>query len=429
LATVNGQIRKRSGWVFWLGAIVLLAAVAAATAWFLRRPKLVSLVNPSQVSMTETIASSARVGGVQETAVGAQFTGTVAKLFVMEGDRVKPGQPLATLTNDVPQQQKIQAAKAVEVARSQLAQASRAPSKAELAEAEHQVTAARGQAAQAKSDLQQAETDLARATQMAEHGLIPKAEFDAAQTKAASARGVAKSAAATVKFREASLQVLKERPTSEDVQVARDRLAEARQALTVAQQQAREATVTAPFAGVVTKINAEVGQTVGATGVVDLVSDSLEMRVDLDENNLPELAVGQAAIISSSAFSSKTFNGRVSQIGAAVNQERGTIQVRITSDNPPDWLRPGQTVNVNLITNEQIERLMVPASAVVRSGGRTVVLVAQDGYALEKTILTRPANKEGVPIAAGLAMSDRVIINPSGISPGDAVRARGGKRN
>jgi multidrug efflux pump subunit AcrA (membrane-fusion protein) len=45
--------------------------------------------------MTETIASSARVGGVQEAAIGAQFAGTVEKLFVKQGDRVKAGQPLA----------------------------------------------------------------------------------------------------------------------------------------------------------------------------------------------------------------------------------------------------------------------------------------------------------------------------------------------
>jgi HlyD family secretion protein len=374
--------------------------------------------------LTETIASTARVGGVVETAVGAQFTGTVERLFVKEGDRVKAGQTLATLRNDVTQQQKIQAQKSVEVARSQLAQVSRLPSAAERAEAGHQVTAARAQAAQAKADLQQAQTELARARQLAEHGLIPRADLDAAETKAASAQAVAKSAAETVRVREATLEVLKEKPISEDVQVARDRLAEAQQAFTVAQHQTKEATVTAPFDGVVTMINAQVGQTVGVTGVVDLVSDSLEMRADLDENNLPELAVGQPVIISSSAFSGKTFDARVSHIGAAVNQERGTIQVRLISDHPPDWLRPGQTVNINLVTNEQIKRLMVPASAVVRSGDRTVVLVAQDGHAIERTVLTRPANKEGVPIAAGLDVADHVIVNPSGISPGQPVRAR-----
>jgi multidrug efflux pump subunit AcrA (membrane-fusion protein) len=51
-------------------------------------------VHPSPVSLTETIASSARVGGIKESAVGAQFSGTVEQLFVKAGDRVKAGQAL-----------------------------------------------------------------------------------------------------------------------------------------------------------------------------------------------------------------------------------------------------------------------------------------------------------------------------------------------
>jgi len=171
-------------------------------------------------------------------------------------------------------------------------------------------------------------------------------------------------------------------------------------------------------------VNAEQGQTVGANGVVDLVSDSLEIRVSLDENNLAELAVGQPAVISSSAFGGKSFEGHLTEIGAAVNQERGTILVTITSDHPPDWLRPGQTVNVNLITNQHAERLMIPTSSVFKKGDRSIVLVVEDGHVVEKQVLTRPANAEGVPIAAGLTTEDRVIVHPAGISAGDSVRVR-----
>jgi HlyD family secretion protein len=424
-ATVNAGGRKRPKWVFRLGVLVVLAVIIAIGMWFLRRPKLVTVVNPVQTSMTETIASSARVGGMQEAGIGAQFAGTVEKLFVKDGDRVKAGQPLALLKNDLTQQRKVQAEAAVQTARSQLAQATRGPSEAELAEAEHQVTEARAQAAQARADLALAQKDFTRAKQMAADGILSKADYEAAQSKSLSAQALARSAGAAVKVREARLQILKETPKPEDVQVARDRLAEARQALAVSQQEITDATVTAPFAGVVTRVNAEQGQTVGTAGVVDLVSDSLEMRVDLDENNLADLAVGLPAIISSSTFGGASFKGRVSEIAAAVNPERGTIQVKITADNPPDWLRPGQTVNVNLITNEHVDRLIVPATSVLRKGDRTIVLVVEDGHALEKLVLTRPTSDRGVPIAAGLTSADRVIVNPSGIAAGDAVRVRG----
>lgn len=422
--TVNAVSWKRPRWVFRLGVVALLVVILVVAVWLLRRPKLVSVVNPIETSMTETIASSARVGGMQEAAIGAQFAGTVEKLFVKEGDRVKAGQPLAVLKSDLRQQRKLQAEKAVQTARSQLMQASRRPSKSELAEAEHQVAEARAQAAQARAELALAQKNLARAKQMEAEGILSRADSEAAHAKAASTRALARSAAAAVKVREARLQILKETPKAEEVQVARDRLAEAQQALLVSQQEIQDATVTAPFTGVVTRVNAEQGQTVGATGVVDLVSDSLEMRVDLDENNLAELAVGLPAIISSSTFGGKTFKGRVSEIAAAVNPERGTIQVKIIPDNPPDWLRPGQTVNVNLITNERVDRLIVPVSSVLKKGDRTIVLVVQDGRVLEKLVLTRPATSKGVPIAAGLTTADRVIVNPSGIAAGDAVRVR-----
>jgi HlyD family secretion protein len=422
--TVNAVSWKRPRWAFRLGVVALLVVILVVAVWLLRRPKLVSVVNPVEASMTETIASSARVGGMHEAAIGAQFAGTVEKLFVKEGDRVKAGQPLAVLKSDLRQQRKLQAERAVQTARSQLMQASRRPSKSELAEAEHQVAEARAQAAQARAELALAQKNLARAKQMEAEGILSRADSEAAQAKAASTRALARSAAAAVKVREARLQILKETPKAEEVQVARDRLAEAQQALLVSQQEIQDATVTAPFTGVVTRVNAEQGQTVGATGVVDLVSDSLEMRVDLDENNLAELAVGLPAIISSSTFGGKTFKGRVSEIAAAVNPERGTIQVKIIPDNPPDWLRPGQTVNVNLITNERVDRLIVPVSSVLKKGDRTIVLVVQDGRVLEKLVLTRPATSKGVPIAAGLTTADRVIDNPSGIAAGDAVRVR-----
>ncbi|HEX3437984.1 MAG TPA: efflux RND transporter periplasmic adaptor subunit [Pseudacidobacterium sp.] len=417
-------VKKNSRWFLWVRVILLIAIIVIGATWFVRRPKLVSVVNPKEVSLTETIASSARVGGVLETGVGSQFTGTVERLFVREGDRVKAGQPIAVLRNAVTQQQQVQAQKAVDTARSELAQTSKGPTAAEIAEAENSIAEARAQAAQAKSDLGQAQRDYARSQQMIKDGTISRADFEASQTKASTAKALVKSSEATVRTREARLQILKETPRPEDVQVARNRLNEAQQAFSVAKEQVRDANVTAPFNGVVTKINAEVGQTVGSAGVVDLVSDDLELRVDLDENNLADLALGQSAIISSNAFSGNTFKGRLSEIGASVNQERGTIQVKITPEDPPDWLRPGQTVNVNLITNEQADRLMVPSTAVMRQGERSVVLVAENGHALEKIVLTRPVTSEGIPIAGGLSTTDEVIANPSGLSPGQAVRVR-----
>jgi HlyD family secretion protein len=402
----------------------LVVIIAGAALWFHRRPTLVSVVQPERVSLTETIASSARVGGIQESAVGAQFTGTVEHLFVRRGDRVQAGQPIATLRNEVTQQQKAQAATAVATAQARLAQVSKAPLRSEMDEATHQVTEAKAQVAQINAELTLANTQFERNQQLFHSGLIPRSEFDASQSNQQSLQSRLRAAKATVKVREAKLETLQKTPLAEDVQVARAQLSEAEQALRVAEQQSKEATVTAPFAGVITEINAEQGQTVTANGVVNLVSDSLEIRVDLDENNLADLELGQSAILSSSAFTDTTFQGRLTDIGAAVDEARGIVTVKITPDNPPAWLRPGQTVNVNLLTNEKVDRLIVPSTAVLRQGSRTVVMAVQDGHAVEKTVLTRPAVPQGIPTAGGVTEADEVIVNPSGITAGDAVRIR-----
>jgi multidrug resistance efflux pump len=356
-----------------MGLVVLacLLAAAAAVFWFVRRPTQVAVTHPKLVALTETIASSARVGGVQESAVGAHFSGTVSQLLVRAGDRVTAGQRLAVLKNDVPRQQKAQAQNAVQTARARVTQVSRPPSRSEMDEAQHQVTEARAQATQANADLQLATKQLERLKQMLEQNVIARSEFDTAQANQQGLEARVRSTIATAKAREARLKTLKDTPRAEDVMVAKAQLAEAEQALRVAEQQAKEAVVTAPFAGVVTAVNAEQGQTVGARGVVDLVSDSLEIRVDLDESNLADLEVGQRAVLSASALGGKPFEGRLTDIGAAVDQARGIVTVRIMPDASPEWLRPGQTVNVNLVTNEKVDRLLVPSTG--RCGAREAV--------------------------------------------------------
>lgn len=409
----------------WPVVLGVLAVIIAAVVWFVRRPTAVVVVHPQVVSLTETIASSARVGGVQESAVGAQFTGTVERLFVRIGDRVKAGQPIATLRNTVTQQQRAQAQTAVTTAQARLAQVAKPPQQSEVDEATHGVTEAKAQVKQATADLNLAVTQFQRQQQLYNEKLIPRSEFDTAQANQESLKARLRSAQATVKVREAKLETLRNGATREDVQVARAQLSEAQQAYQVAAQQSKEATVTAPFNGVVTALNAEEGQQVGPTGVVNLVSDDLEIRVDLDESNLADLEVGQTAVMSSSAFGGKTFEGKLTDIGAAVDEARGIVTIKITPVDPPSWLRPGQTVNVNLLTNEKVDRLLVPSTAVLRQGTRSVVMVVEDGHVAEKVVMTRPTVQQGIPIVSGLTDSDQVIADASGLKVGQQVRVRG----
>ncbi len=329
---------RSQAWQKWLRRIVLLLALVIAIVvarWYTLRPQEVSLTQPTVTTITETIASSGRVRGVTETVVGAQAAGIVETLYVDEGDRVTAGQALATLKRDVAAARLTQAEQALNTARAQLAHVERGPLRSEVEAAEEQIRQAQAQLAQQRAAVQQAQqsvtqsraqlhqlqaelslaaTQLERAAALLDRNFISRAEYDQAQTQyrvaeervaaaqqaievaQANVRSVqagVQAAQANVKALEARLRTVQTGAPPEEIEVARQRVADAEQGLRVAQQQVQEAVVTAPFTGIITAINAELGQPVGAQGVVRLVSSALEIRLDVDESNLADLAVGK----------------------------------------------------------------------------------------------------------------------------------------
>lgn len=450
----------------WVAVLSTVTLAIAFWYWRAHRPQEVALIHPTVAAITETIASSGRVSGVIETMVGAPVSGIVERLFVAEGDRVTAGQQLAVLERQVAEARVAQAKQAIRTAQAQLAELESRPLASEVEAAREQVRQARAQLAQqratvlqhqqaveqAQAQLRQlrAELELAamqreRAATLLERDYIARSEYDQAETQyrvaqqrvasaqqavevaqanVRAAQAGVQAAEANVRASEARLRTVQIGATPEEVEVARQRVADAERALQVARQQAAEAVVTAPFDGIITAINAEPGQPVGTQGVVRLVSSELEINVDVDEAYLADLAVGQTAVISSSAYPGDVFRGQVSEIAAAVDPARGTVTVTVMPRQPPAWLRPGQTVNVNIITAEAEPRLLVPASAVRRSADRTVVLVVENGLALEKVVITRPPTDQGIPVLAGLSAEDRIIADVQGVTAGERVVVR-----
>ena len=409
----------------WLFAVVIVVVVASGAAyWFMHRPSEVTTMHPALTPVNETIASSGLVGGVKESVIGASFNGSVLRLLVKLGDHVQAGETLALLKNDITQAQVTQAETAVVTARAQLKLTSRGPLTSELQVNQMQVSQARALAAQANSELDLARKTQIRSQALSKAGVISRSDMDSSATSLATAEAKARSGTASIRLAEAQLQTLQETPRKEDVELARDRLTEAVQALLVVRQQAEEATVTAPFSGTITAVNVEIGQNVDVLGLFNLVSDDLEIRIDLDESNLADLSVGQKALLTAAAFPGESFEGRVKEISPSVNKIRGTVSIKLEPLTPPAWLKSGQTLNVNLITNQAALRLLVPATALRRSGERTVALVVEGDRAIEKTVLTRPPTGKGIPVLAGLEASDLVIVNPKKIQAGGIVRVR-----
>jgi HlyD family secretion protein len=200
--------------------------------------------------------------------------------------------------------------------------------------------------------------------------------------------------------------------------VARSRLTEAQQALGVSRQRVGDATVRAPFDGTVTRIVTEVGGVTGpGTPLVQLVRTTTpEIRIDLDEANLGKVAVGQEAVVTCEAFPGEKFTATVREIGAQVDTDRGTVEVRLRPNAAPKWLRPGQTLSVNIIVDKGSKRLVVPLLSVNTVGGLSSILVVEDGRVGKRAVKVGSPGPGGIPILEGLKPDDLVVANPAGIA-------------
>lgn len=445
-------------------AIVLIAVIV--TALVRNAPVRVKLATPQAATIRETITGTGTVYGVHETLVGAQLNGVVQRLDIREGDRVSAGQVLAVVNDRVVQAQVAQAQANFSTARAQLLQTLKRAPESDIRAASAQVSQALAQADQQRAILEgsrravlqarstldevRSQADLARdeynrTAQLFRQGYTSRSAYDnalttklvtqrrvsAQQSAVQNAQANERAAAATLRSADANAATQRGRldtilagAQTEDINVSRSRVVEAEEALRAAQRQAENAVVRAPFDGTISAINAESGQTVGASGVAQLVSKELEIQMEIDEQNLGELAVGQTAAISSNAFPGIRLDGTVTRVGASIDRERGTVIATITPRRLPLWLRSGQTVNVEILTARAVRRLLVPAQAVARNGDQTVVYVVRDGRAVARNVIVRPATPRGVPVLAGLNGNERIIADAANIQDGTRVRAK-----
>jgi hypothetical protein len=95
--------------------------------------------------------------------------------------------------------------------------------------------------------------------------------------------------------------------------------------------------------------------------------------------------------------------------------------VRLTPVNPPTWLRPGQTLSVNIKLGEPTQRLVIPLTTVTTIGGISTVFVAESGAVKKKVITVGPPGPDGVPVIEGIEATTQVILTPVGRKPDDPI--------
>jgi RND family efflux transporter MFP subunit len=193
--------------------------------------------------------------------------------------------------------------------------------------------------------------------------------------------------------------------------------------------------ITAPFDGVVTARDTDVGALINAGGgsgpAMFVISDISKLRVyvNVPQSYVPAIRIGAKAVISMPEYPNRTFDATVEASSQSVDVSSGTTRMQLGLDNTAGELMPGGYANVRMSLQRDTVPLHIPASALIfNQNGLRIATVGVDDKVLFKTVtIARDLGKD-IELASGLSPDDRVIVAPpDGLADGDQVRVAGAK--
>ena len=324
----------------------------------------VESVQPS--GETETVKLPATTLAFASANIFARASGYIGRREVDIGDRVKQGQLLAEIV---------------------------AP------ELDHQIAQAEATLDQLKSALQQAQAnrELARVTWDRDQPLVEKGWATAQQGTIDQQ---------TLKGQDAAVSVAEANVTAEEAQ------------LQVLHQQKVYQRVVAPFDGVITQRNVDVGSLVQADATSDtfmftlMQSNVIRTQVFVPQEEAFGLKPGVNAAVQVSEIPDRTFPGTVTRIADAIQPGSRTLLTEIDIPNPDGALTPGIYCMVELHMPRKTPSFVVSADAIIFNQAGLQVAVVENGVAhMRRVVVVRDRGRE-VLVNSGVKRGDRVILNP-----------------
>jgi RND family efflux transporter MFP subunit len=376
--SAHARRRHWRRWALW-GVLVLGVALAAAAVAVGRSPSVrVAEVREARPGERQTELSAAGyVASRRRSIVAPQVAGRLIEVAVEEGDAVEKGQVLARLDD-------------------RDARVASARAQAELQAASQRLIAAQATAARARSDL-------ARFERLAEVDVVTRARLEEARAQAR---------ASTAEERAAEAQLLA-----------------ARRAEEAAELQRAHTVVRAPFAGTVVRKLADEGAVLAPAalqqenigGIVELVDlGALEVEAEVSEEQLPRIKLGQPALIFLDAYPDQAFPAKVRSVRPAIDRSKATADVNVQFEEIPPGVLPDMGARVAFLSEEvpaealtkEEAALRVPASAVVESGGQSVVWVVREGRLERQPVRVAERVGDEVALAEGPSPGTQVVVSP-----------------
>ena len=323
----NGKKSKKKLFIFGgLGLLLLVVLLLVILSGSKEEIVIVQTEKVEKRNVTQVVSATGKINPVYQVKISAEATGEIVDLPVREGDVVRKGQLLLRIKPDNYEAQK------------NSAEARLAQSKSSLSST--------------KAQLDKVESDYKRIQELAQKKLASVAELENAKSVYLQTLGNYESTKSGVTQAEASL---KDAVTNLNKTI-----------------------VYSPMNGTVSKRNIDLSERVLGSGfspgtemltVADL--SKMEATVNVDENDVVLITVGDTAKVHVDAFSEKTFKGVVTQIGnSAVTKGLGTqdevvnFEVKILILNPGDNIRPGMSCDADIETEIKQNILTVPIQSV-----------------------------------------------------------------
>ncbi len=374
IARENRRKHRRRLLVALLVAAIPLLAVAI---WAVARPKPVPMAarfrsaQVTQGAIVREVHATGHLEAITTVQVGAEISGRIASVEVDHNDRVKAGQVLARFD--------------------------RAALEAQLAQMQATLAAARAAVEQAKTDRERVLRDKDRIDRLFAARSLPESDRDNA---AASAR-----------------------LADQRVAAAQAQLAAQQAAYALAKTNLEHTVIRSPIDGVVITRNVDPGQTVASmlqTPVLFTVAADLrKMHViaAVDEADIGEVALEQAARFTVNAYPSRTFEGVVTEVRSSpqIVQDVVTYGTEVEVDNGDLALKPGMTASVRIRTAAASDVLRVPAAAFQFTPPGEKPSTEPGLWVLSGGTLRR------VQATPGVSDGELTAVSPGALAVGDAI--------
>jgi HlyD family secretion protein len=388
-----------------LWGVLFLFLGAAALRWWAGPQVQTEAVQ--RRDLLQTVVVSGRVETPHRVDMGAQITGTVARVPVAEGQVVKVGDVLIELASTELQSAQRQAEQAVMQAKGRLRQLN-----------DLQGPVVQQTLRQAQAGLDAAQASGQRSLALFEQGFIGQASLDESRKALTLAEA---------QVLAAQKQVASTQAGGAEHSLAIGAVAEAQANAEGFRAKARYAVIKAPVSGQLIGRNVEVGDVVQAGKVLMTLSPegAMQLVVQIDEKNLRLMALGQQALASADAYPQQPFKAQVGYINPGINAQTGAVEIKLDVLEPQQNLKQDMTVSVDLVVARQPQVLALQVGRVNEiSGASPWVWLVQAGHVVRRPVRLGLRGGAWVEVLEGLSEGDAVITSPTALREGQRVRVQ-----